>query len=363
MAEDNGNDGQEKSFEATETKIRKAREKGDIAQSTELHTLSLYCGLALAMSLVGGPVVIKMHAALTQYLAYPEKIGDALLTSGRTPFELRFVWLPIVVVLPLVIILMTAVIISLVSQRAVVFSPDRIKPKASRLSLISNAKQKYGMDGMAEFGKRALKLTLISVIAGMFLMKILMELSYSSDIAPGAIIPILGQEALTLTLYMMAALAFIVALDLPYVRFSHLKKLRMTRQEVRDEMKDSEGDPHLKQERRARALAMSHSGMIRDVPSADVIIVNPTHYSVALKWDGRSGTVPKCVAKGVDALAFTIRELAEAHNIPIYSDPPCARSLYAVVEIGDTIRPEHYAAVAASIHFANKVRERRKHAL
>jgi flagellar biosynthetic protein FlhB len=125
-----------------------------------------------------------------------------------------------------------------------------------------------------------------------------------------------------------------------------------------DETKNSEGDPHLKQERRARAQAIAAQQMMSDVPKADVIIVNPTHYAVALKWARKAGSAPTCVAKGVDEIAMRIREVAMENGVPIHSDPPTARALHAVTEIGHEIAPDQYQAVAAAIRFADQMRDR-----
>ena len=168
----------------------------------------------------------------------------------------------------------------------------------------------------------------------------------------------LRDEMVLLTFYMLLAMAIITFIDLPYSIFSHLKKLRMSFQEIKDEAKQNEGDPHMKSERRARARAIAQGNMMRDVAAADVVIVNPTHYAVALKWSRQPGSVPVCVAKGVDDVAAQIRLRAEQNDVPIHSDPPCARSLHAMVDIGEDIQPEHFAAVAAAIHFADKLKRK-----
>ena len=130
----------------------------------------------------------------------------------------------------------------------------------------------------------------------------------------------------------------------------------MTRQELLDEMKQSDGDPHVKGQRRRRAEAIATQRMLADVPKADVVIVNPTHYAVALRWDRGSGRAPVCVAKGVDEVAARIREAASLAGVPIRSDPPAARALHASVDLGQEILPEHFAAVAAAIRFAETMR-------
>lgn len=356
MSEGAENDGQEKSFEASESKIRKSREKGDTPQSTEANTFMLYASLAVVITIFGAAIVTGLFSALLSFLAQPDIIGEGLLHDQSSDQFAEIMKSLLTSISPVFVIPVAFILASLVVQQAIVVAPEKVKFKLSRISPISNAKEKYGMNGMVEFLKRLAKLVFITVIAGVFFYQAFFELPGLSGLSASQILPEMKVVALKLTFYMLIATALITLIDLPYARFAYLKKLRMTLQEVKDESKESEGDPHMKRERRARAEAITQSTMLRDVATADVIIVNPTHYSVALKWDRSQGRVPTCVAKGVDEMAMRIRERAGLQNIPIHSDPPCARSLHAVVEIGHGIKPEHYAAVAAAIHFADQLR-------
>lgn len=356
MSEDSQDSSQEKSFDATETKIRKSREKGDTPQSTEANTLMLYIGLATAIVLAGGYCAMTIFSALTTLFTYPDHIGqDVLLSRDGTALKDVMVKTSLGI-LPIFALLFCFVLLSLILQRAVIFSSTKLKPKLSRISPISNAKQKYGGNGMVEFGKRFAKLIFITVIAGLFFAAAFFTLPSLAAMPAIMLIAEIKNVMVTLLFYMIGAMAVLTLIDLPYSQFAHLKKLRMTLQEVRDETKDSEGDPHLKSARRSRAMAISQGSMMRDVATADVIIVNPTHYAVALKWTRAPGSAPICVAKGVDNVAQRIRQKASQHDVPIHSDPPCARSLHALVEIGEAIRSEHFAAVAAAIHFADKLK-------
>lgn len=350
---------QEKSFDASESKIQKSREKGDTPQSQEANTLMLYMGLAIVLLLMANSVGYHMLSSLSTMLEYPEDIGaQFLLREGHAPLTKvsSLVTEPLLAIAPVFGILIAVLVISLILQQAITVAPEKLKPKLSRISPISNAKQKYGSQGLVEFGKRFFKLCFITVVAGFFFASLLKTLPGMSAIAAANILPEMREMSLTLTFYMIGAMTMITLFDLPYSRFAHLKKLRMTLKEVKDEAKDSEGDPHMKSERRNRALSLSQSTMLQDIVGADVVIVNPTHYAVALKWDREQKGVPLCVAKGVDEMALRIRQRAQLYNVAIYSDPPCARSLFASVEIGDAIKPEHYAAVAASIHFADRLK-------
>ncbi|MDB2438704.1 flagellar type III secretion system protein FlhB [Hellea sp.] len=350
------NDGQEKNFDASESKIKKSRDKGDTPQSTEANTFMLYTSLLVVIVMVGGTVAQKLFSYLSAMLTRPSELGHMVLQDqDAEPFK-NILGGIAAAISPVFVIPIVFIFISLILQQAIVVAPDKLKPKLSRISPISNAKQKYGPNGMVEFLKRFAKLSFISAIAGLFFYQAFFELSALSAMNTHSLLGEMKNVALKLTFYMLIATMLITLIDLPYARFAHMKKLRMTLQEVKDESKENEGDPHMKRARRMRAQEISKSNMLRDVAKADVIIVNPTHYAIALEWSRDKGAVPVCVAKGVDEMAMRIRERAKLHDIPIHSDPPCARSLHAMVEIGEGIKPEHYAAVAAAIHFADKVR-------
>ena len=165
-----------------------------------------------------------------------------------------------------------------------------------------------------------------------------------------------AQVMLLFTLF--AAFYFVLAaIDLPLQKQLHANRLKMTREEIKKEVKQSEGDPQLKQQRREKATKISRSEMLGNVKDATVVMVNPEHYAVALKWDPDDSRAPICVAKGVDHLAAKIREIALDNNIPIHRDPPATRSIYRLVEIDEEIHPEHFAAVAAAISFAERLKE------
>ena len=253
-----------------------------------------------------------------------------------------------------------AAVLALIAQRAPVFAPSKLAPKWSRLSPIATAKQKFGSQGLVEFAKGLVKLVVVSVVLGMFLWGNRDRIIGALRLEPG----IVTAEMLGLTQGLLVRIAIIAAViglfDLLWQRVSHRNRQMMTRKQLLDEMKDSEGDPQLKQQRRARAVAIATTPLAREVAGADVIIVNPTHYAVALAWDRTSGAAPVCVAKGVDAMAARIREIAAENGVPIRSDPPTARALFAEVAVGQQIARRHYVAVAAAIRFAEELRKRQR---
>ncbi|NHK26346.1 flagellar biosynthesis protein FlhB [Parvularcula flava] len=353
-------EGQEKSFDATPHKIAEARKKGDVPQSREANTFMLYAGFAIMVMLVGASTATSLASRLTSFLAKPDAYAYELLFNPDKKLFADLMMTFGSLLAPVFVIPAAFIISSVVAQQSVVFATDKIKPKMSKINPISNAKQKYGPDGIGEFVKSGVKMLTVAVITGLYLWQQYFDLPGYSQLQAGLLPGELREQILMLLIYIIIASGAIAAVDLPWQRHRHAEKLKMTFEEVRKEQKEQEGDPHQKQERRKRAQMIATSTMLQDVKSADVVIVNPEHYAVALKWSRKKDSLPECVAKGVDELAQRIKENAAEAGVPIRSDPPTARSLYAGVEIGEVIQPDHYAAVAAAIHFADTMRKKMK---
>ncbi|MBB97806.1 MAG: flagellar biosynthesis protein FlhB [Rhodobacteraceae bacterium] len=350
----------EKSHEATPEKIRKAREKGDVPRSTDLSVAASYIGLVVAASAVGTGTVERLGSGLMTFIDRADDLGPLFFDGPPSgPMGLlvlgtgRAVWAWFL--LPAV-----AVLVAILAQRAFVVAPERIKPKMSRISPISNAKNKYGRAGLFEFFKSATKLCLYTFCVGAFLFArsdVLVGVIYSS---PGIAVAQLGRLFVEFMLFVCLIACALGAIDALWQHAEFLRKNRMSRKEVTDEAKESEGDPHLKMARRRKGQDIALNQMLGEIPKADVVIVNPTHYAVALKWSRLPGAAPVCVAKGVDGVALTIRRLAEENAIPIHSDPPTARALHATVELDQEIPENLYRAVAVAIRFAEGMRKRAK---
>ncbi len=243
------------------------------------------------------------------------------------------------------------------------FAPSKLEPKLNRISIITNAKNKFGRDGIFEFLKSFVKLLIFSICLAVFIRIWLTDMIGVLQTNPQTAIALMVKICIGFLTVVVVVSGLIGGIDALWQHASHMRKNRMSRKDITDEAKNSEGDPHLKQERRQRALAASQNQMMKDVPNADVIIVNPTHYAVALKWSRLPGEAPVCVAKGVDEIAATIRRLGAEAGVPLHSDPPTARALHASVGIGAQINHDDYAPVAAAIRFAEDMRRRAKGAL
>ncbi|WP_299372710.1 flagellar type III secretion system protein FlhB [uncultured Tateyamaria sp.] len=350
----------DKSFDPTPQKLLDARKKGEIARSVDLQTAAGYAGLTVALLAVGTQSVVSLGTHMQVLLDQSSGFADALFNGGTTAVMGGVLWQTVLSMIPIFALPALAVLGAILAQRAFVVAPTKLQPKLSRISLLQNAKQKFGRGGFFEFGKSFTKLILYSAFLAIFLESRLPEMVTVIHSSPGTVVALLAELIVAFLLVVVLISFCLGAIDAVWQHQEHIRKNRMSRKEIMDETKNSEGDPHLKQERRARAQAIATQQMMAEVPNADVIVVNPTHYAVALKWTRAAGTAPTCVAKGVDEIALRMREVAAEAAVPIHSDPPTARALFATTEIGAEISPDHYQAVAAAIRFADDMRARAK---
>ena len=260
--------------------------------------------------------------------------------------------------LPLFAVPGIAAVAALAAQRALVFSGRKLAPQLSRIDPMANAAQRFGRTGLLEFAKSAAKLVLVAALLAWFLAARMPRLVYAADLPALPASAVLVRLLLDFLVVVAAVSMAVGGLDYLWQLHEHRRRNRMSHQELVEESRESEGDPHVKGERRHRAQQIAMNRMLADVPKADVVVVNPTHFAVALKWNRKSRRAPVCLAKGVDEVAARIRETASLAGVPIHSDPPTARALYATIEIGREIKPEHFAPVAVAIRYAERMRKR-----
>lgn len=348
----------EKSHEATPKKLEEARKRGELPKSTDLTAAASYLGLILsfvvlgpfAINTIGAAGILLFEAAELTTIADAQLSGAALIGHLLTQVVIA---ITAIAGLPILF-----VIGALTAQRAWVFAPNRIAPKLSKISMLSGAKNKFGANGLFEFAKSAFKLCVVCGILGWFAVQNVETLLAAVALTTKQGFALLGDLIVQFLLMVFVLTLLVGGVDYLWQVASHLRKNRMSRKEVEDETKSTEGDPHHKQTRRQRGYEIAMNQMLAEVPKADVILVNPTHYAVALKWSRASTGAPILVAKGVDEIAARIREIAQDADIPIHSDPPTTRALHTTVEIGQQIAPEHYRAVAVAIRFAEKMRSK-----
>ncbi|MCA0995412.1 flagellar biosynthesis protein FlhB [Alloyangia pacifica] len=355
MAQD---DSAEKSHEPSQRKLAEARRKGEIPRAPDLLTGAGYLGLMLVALVMGPATLSDLGQLIIAPIDRPERLAPAFFDGAARAAAGGLMAAVISASLPWVLVPGVAVLMVLFATRGLVFTPSKLGFKAARLSPLENARNKYGRRGLFEFFKSFAKLCLYSAVLGVFLSSRLEQIAASASLAAGeAALLLLRVMRDLLGLAVLVALALGI-LDHLWQRSDHLRRNRMSQKEFRDEQKEAEGDPMFKQQRRARAQEIALSRMIAELPKADVVITNPTHVAVALRWDRLPGSAPVCIAKGQDAMAQRIREIAAEHAVPIHSDPPTARALYATTEIGAQVAPDLYRPVAAAIRFSEEMRAR-----
>lgn len=347
----------EKEHEPTQQRLEQARRKGQIVRSTEISVAASYGAIYLVLAALGAITLTALGSNLMRLIAEADRIGPQML-GGGTSWLAAMLGAVLLAVSPWLIAPMLAVLAGLWAQRAFIFVPDKLMPKLNRIDPLAAAKQKFGRAGLFEFGKSTAKMIIVGLLLWRLLSGRVDALRLAQEVTVEQSLLLMGSLLREFLATVLLITVVFAAVDYLWQWFDHRRRNRMSRQELIDEMKDAEGDPHTKAQRQQRAREIATNRMLADVPRADVVVVNPTHYAVALAWQRGSGKAPVCVAKGVDAMAARIREIASESGVPIRSDPPTARTIYATVEIGAEIRRDHYRAVAAAIRYAETIRRR-----
>lgn len=354
MAE--GGDSDDKTEEPTGRRLSEATEKGNIPRSQEVNHWFMLAGLTFSIAVLLGPLGGKLVGALIPYLERPDELSITL--GSATPL---LAGLSVSVALIMAPVILVAVITALVGsflQHPPVVSGEKLKPQLSKISPTTGLGRIFSVMGMVDFGKGVLKVVVMSVAAAMIVWPNLPYLETLVALEPLGGLVAAQREILRVLIGVLIILALIATADVLFQRFEHHRKLRMSRQEVKDEMKQSEGDPQVKARIRQIRQQRVRKRMMAAVPGATVVVTNPTHYAIALKYDGDNMDAPVVVAKGVDHLALRIRELATASGVPIVENPPLARALYATADVDREVPVEHYKAVAEVIGYVMRLKRK-----
>lgn len=351
MAEDSD---LERTEAATAKRLEQAREKGDIPRSREMATCVLLLVGGMAVWLFGEALAQKLNHIMIAVFAFDRQqvfdvrvMFDRLVEPG---IEL------LTTVLPILGLMLFAALASPILLGGWLFTSQALTPKFERLNPLSGIKRIFSVNALVELLKALVKTMLVGMVAWYVIRGQLDEvLSLSRETLKA------GMQHMTILLWtsfvsIVAALIFIAMIDVPYQLWSYARKLRMTKEQVRQEHKESEGDPHIKAKIRAIQRALARRRMMAEVPTADVVVTNPTHFAVALKYAEGTMSAPKVIAKGADSVALKIREIAEEHKVPILEIPPLARALHHHTEIGDEIPEALYTAVAEVLAYVFQLR-------
>ncbi len=346
--------GADRSEDPTQKKLDEALERGDVAKSQEVNTWFIIAGSTLILMSFSGSMSSGLQTSLRGFLANAHDIpvdGRGIMRMTTTlGFELLAA-----IGIPFLVLVLAAIAGNMVQHR-LVWSMESLKLKFSKISPGAGFKLMFSKQALANFAKGLIKLALIGTVMTMMLWPERRRLDTMVTIDPAALLPLIRTLALGVMGTVVAILAIIAAADYLFQYREWYERQKMSLQEIKDEFKQSEGDPMIKGRIRQMRLARMKKRMIAEVPKASVIITNPTHFAVALQYE-RGMNAPLCVAKGMDAVALKIREIAAKHNIPIVENPPLARALHATVEIDREIPTEHYKAVAEVIGYVMKLRK------
>jgi len=346
-----------KTQEPSGRKLAQAREEGQVAKSQEVGSLAALAGASLVILFNGGSISRTIADQLIPFLAHP----DAIDISGVGALNVFHV--AIMAAAPVALVLLAALVAGVVgnvAQTGFLFTPKRLAPDISKLNPISGLSRMFGLDGMVNFLKTLAKFIVMCTVIGFQLSPKLVTFKGLAALDLAAVLPFTCDIIRAILVASLVMLAVSAALDWFIQRQRFMAKMRQSRQEQKQEHKDSEGDPHIKGKLKQIRQQKARQRNLQNVPKATMVITNPTHYAVALRYIQGETPAPICVAKGADDLALRIREMATTLSIPIVEDPPLARALYAAVELDDIIPKEHYAAVAKIVRFVLDAGKRRR---
>lgn len=343
MAKEN-QDGQEKTEEPTSKRLEEARKEGQVARSKEIGTVILLLAGAMAIFVFGGLIASSATDLMRFNFSIPiNEINDPKYMFKHIQGSIALAGF---LILPLLVSLFIAGALAQILVGGWNFSTKAVMPKLNKISPLSGLKRMFSKNSLVELAKAVLKTTLVLVVSTWIILGLREEFLFLSHMPLEDAIAKGSNMILVAFIAISSSLILVAAIDIPWQLYQHKEQLRMTKQELKDEFKNTEGNPEIKSRIRRLQMEMAQRRMMEDVPEADVIITNPEHYSVALKYEELKAGAPILLAKGVDELAFKIREIGEFHNIPILASPQLTRALYFTTEIGDEIPEDLYMAVA-----------------
>ncbi len=348
-------DKSEKTEEPSSKKLADAHKKGDVAKSQEVTTWFMILGSTLLFAIMTPISAVSLMDYLKLIIANADQYEFG--GGGFSAFIEGLIWVIFtVVILPLGLMAFAAIGGNLIQHKPV-FSLDPIKPKWSKISPLAGFKRLFSLESLVNFAKGILKLTIVSVVMFLVLWPERDRLETLITLAPNKILAVFLEFGIKIFIATLAIITIIALIDYLYQRHKWWEKQKMTIKEVRDEYKQMEGDPHIKSRIRQIRQERAQKRMMSAVPDATVVITNPTHYAVALKYD-ETMSAPICLAKGADKIALKIRELAKKSDIPIVENPPLARALFTSVELDEAIPSEHFKAVASVIGYVMRLKQK-----
>jgi len=343
------NSSAEQTEDPTERKLRNAREEGQVARSVELPAAAVTIGAILTLFFIGGYWIKQMAEIFASGFKFDRKTldnPDLMVTAFAHQIGEAFL-----LIVPVLLVTAVLAILSSGATGGYLFSLKNTLPKFSKLSLLSGFKRMFGANAAIELLKAILKFSLVTIVLWALVSRQMDPMMQLGQMAIEPALAAAGWMIAESALWLSLSLLVIALIDAPYQKYSFIKRMRMTKQEVKDEMKDMEGQPEVKQQIRRRQREMANNRMIQKVQDADVVITNPEHFAVALSYDPTGDGAPILLAKGSDHMAARIREEAEKHGVEMFAAPPLARALYFSTEVDQAVPESLYLAVAQVIAY------------
>ena len=351
MAEE---DDASKTEEPTPKKLAEARRKGSVAQSQEIKSWAILLGASGVLIFLAPVMANGVRIAARPFIEKPHAIDFNF--GGLREIFVQISLDVFLILAPLMGIMVILAIAANIGQFGLTLSSEKIKPDPGKVNLIKGTKKVFSFKSVVEFIKGIFKLSLVSLVAFGLSIPFLSDVQLLPQMDFLFSLQRIYEIAIVLVVGTVGVMTVLAFLDFLYQRQTFMKQMRMTKQEVKDETKQQEGDPQVKARIRQIRMERARERMMQAVKDADVVITNPTHFAIALKYELGEMNAPVCVAKGVDYLAFEIRREAEEHDVPIVENPPLARALYDTVELDEEIPTEHFKAVAEVIGFVMRQR-------
>ena len=357
MAEDLG----EKTEQPTQHRLMDARRRGRVAKSADLSAAVDLLGAIIVIIAVGG-LLIRGMSTLIRRLLEGETLGDALTIESMTDGAKWAAWQGVMVIVPVLLLMFVVAAVGQVMQVGLLFSAEPLRPKLERLNPIAGVKRMFSKRNLVKAVVNTGKLVLVVAISWLVIGRWMPRLIGLAALDPVPGMFLLARAAAELALWLVFLLLVLGVIDFMYQKWQHSQDLRMTKQEVKDERRSMEGDPQMKGRRMRLMRQIAMQRIQAAVPDADVVVTNPTHFAVALKYDADSMGAPRLIAKGADYMAVRIRHVAVANGVPIVERPPLARAIYYGVEVGREIPPHLYEAVAEILAYVYRLEGRASHA-
>jgi flagellar biosynthetic protein FlhB len=354
MADDT--DDSQKTEEPSQKRLDEAREKGNVANSKEINHWFMIGAGTLFVTTFAPHTLSEIQRLILPFIEQPDAIPTDLHHLRRIMLSL-FGDLLIAGLLPLSVMIAAAIACGFV-QHGFVVSAESIMPKLEKISPLNGMKRLFSAESLTEFVKGLAKLAVVGAVGTILIWPLVDQLALITTMEMTQVLTLTKSLSARLMIGVLSVMTLIAGIDFLYQKLRHIKKLRMSRQELKDEFRQSEGDPMVKGRLRQIRMERARRRMMAAVPNADVVITNPTHFAVALKYVAVDMSAPRLIAKGADDVAFRIRKIAKEHGVPVVENPPLARGLFAAVDLDEEVPPEHYKAVAEVIGYVMRLKRK-----